>query len=567
MFKQYFQEELAAFKNAAGYFSKKHPAIAPMLGKTSTDPDVKALFEGAAFLTGLIKEKIEDDFPEIIYELTRMFLPHYLKPLPSNTIIKFTPSDNLNEPQTIPAGTYINSIPVNGAVCRFKTCYDIEINPLKLLEASYQEHAGKPAYIKMLFELNGVNALTWEPNSIDFFISGSYEEASDIYLHLITNLNSISIRLIKSGEVYYLSPDNLRPMGFSEEEALIPYPSNAFRGYRLLQEYFFMPEKFLFLKLLGWENWNPKTKDTKFEICFELKDIPSAPLKIDKEIITLFATPAINIFKGETAPVILDHKRSEYEVMPAKNTRIYSIENIIGITKGNTSIRKYAPFHKFGQDKSLPVYNEILKYSHKENSIDTSIRVAYPENTEFIEEEVLSFDALCTNGNIPQNLLPEDIRIPTENSPEFASFTNITKPTTEISPKLDNNFLWKMLSHLYLNYTSISNAESLKALLNLYIPEDNSVEANNNRIKGIENIYTKRADRFIDGDLLRGRDIIIKMDSEHFSSKGDMYIFGSVLDVFFGLYASINTFTKLIMEDKKGETYSWRAKIGNQHLI
>ena len=109
MFNRSFQEEFSEFKKAAYQYSKKFPALAPMLGKTSTDPDVERLFEGVAFLTTKLNEKLSDDFPEIIHELIRMIIPHYLKPLPAATIIKFNPLDSLSQKQIIPKGTYIDS--------------------------------------------------------------------------------------------------------------------------------------------------------------------------------------------------------------------------------------------------------------------------------------------------------------------------------------------------------------------------------------------------------------------------------------------------------------------------
>ena len=51
---------------------------------------------------------------------------------------------------------------------------------------------------------------------------------------------------------YLLSASqSLRAVGFEEDEAVLPYPRRSFAGYRLLQEYFTFPEKFLFFELTG----------------------------------------------------------------------------------------------------------------------------------------------------------------------------------------------------------------------------------------------------------------------------------------------------------------------------
>ena len=64
MFNKYYQEELQNLRELAVEFSKVHPALAPMLSGPSTDPDVERLLEGVAFLTGLLRGKLDDDFPE-----------------------------------------------------------------------------------------------------------------------------------------------------------------------------------------------------------------------------------------------------------------------------------------------------------------------------------------------------------------------------------------------------------------------------------------------------------------------------------------------------------------------
>ena len=48
-----------------------------------------------------------------------------------------------------------------------------------------------------------------------------------------------------------LSPERLIPVGFAEDEGMLPYPRRSFIGYGLLQEYFCFPQKFFFLDLAG----------------------------------------------------------------------------------------------------------------------------------------------------------------------------------------------------------------------------------------------------------------------------------------------------------------------------
>lgn len=153
MFNRYYQDELAYLKELGAEFSKAHPALAPMLTGPTADPDVERLLEGVAFLTALLRQKLDDEFPELINELMQLIWPHYLRPIPSTTIVAFTPKPTLKQSQIIPSGIQIASIPVEGTSCLFKTAYDLEIHPLNLLDASFAQPSGRPPVIKLLLSL------------------------------------------------------------------------------------------------------------------------------------------------------------------------------------------------------------------------------------------------------------------------------------------------------------------------------------------------------------------------------------------------------------------------------
>jgi type VI secretion system protein ImpG len=132
--------------------------------------------------------------------------------------------------------------------------------------------------------------------------------------------------------------------------------------------------------------------------------------------------------------------------------------------------------------------------------------------------------------------------------------------------------LWRFLSHLSLNYLSLARAGNLRALLELYLFPEGSDRtanlANKKRIGGIENVQAKPSDRIVSGIMLRGQEILLNIRQDQFASQGDMFLFGCVLDQFLGGYASINSYTRLsIQEVMKGDTYQWPARLGDHPLI
>jgi type VI secretion system protein ImpG len=577
MFNRYFQQELNHLKDLGGEFAKMHPAVAPMLSGLSTDPDVERLLEGVAFLTGLMRQKLDDDFPEIIHELFQLIWPHYLRPLPSTSIVVFSPKSSLKQSVRVPKGVQLASEPVDGTTCLFRTCYDVDVHPLIITDAAVEEQAGMPPAIRMTFELQDIHLDEWEADNLRFYLAGSSTQAADIYLLLRHYLNKIVIRASDTGVPFTLPPEHLTPAGFDNREDLVPYPSQSYPGYRILQEYFILPEKFLFLDLNGLAQWTNRGRGSGFEIRFELNKMPFAAPRVRKDSFELSATPVINLFDQDADPIRLDHRQSDYLIRPAGNNgynfQVYSVENVTGFVQGTAQERKYVPFEMFAPNQETsPAYHVKIRQSPVHSRFDFYLSVAYPPGIGTPPPETLSIQLQCTNGLLPEGLQAGDICHPTSSTPEFVDFKNIRPPTSSIYPPLGRNLLWKLVSHLSLNYQSLAKIDNLRAIFELYNFEENrdrpTFLANQKRIAGIEAVETRSTNRLVDRVIMRGREIQLKMRQDHFAGEGDLYLFGTILDHFLGSYASLNTFTQLIVKEVlKGEVYQWPARIGDHPLI
>jgi type VI secretion system protein ImpG len=249
------------------------------------------------------------------------------------------------------------------------------------------------------------------------------------------------------------------------------------------------------------------------------------------------------------------------------------MENVVGFVQGTAKERPYVPFDYFAAgEQSGSVYQTARRNSPVRSGFDVYLSVAHPKGSGIPVSETLSIKLLCTNGSLPENLQVGDISLPTSSSPELVEFSNIRHPTINILPPLTGNILWRLLSHLSLNYVSLAKVENLRAILDLYVFEENpdkaSVLSNKKRIAGLEKVESKSLNRLISGIMRSGREIKIKARSDHFSGPGDLYLFGCMLDHFLGSYASINTFTRLVIEDVvKGDVYQWPERIGDHPLI
>jgi type VI secretion system protein ImpG len=121
-------------------------------------------------------------------------------------------------------------------------------------------------------------------------------------------------------------------------------------------------------------------------------------------------------------------------------------------------------------------------------------------------------------------------------------------PTLPLYPPLVGGYEWHLISHLALNYLSLTKPETLRSILELYEwnVEGSTKNANRNRITGIIGTHPKPINHIYRGSVIRGIEVKLEVDETHFEyGAGDLHLFGRVLREFFALYASINSFVAL----------------------
>lgn len=559
--------ELFRFKELANEFAEAVPALAPFLGGSGKDPDVERLLDAAAFQNGLLGSRIRSDFPELVRTLADLVIPHYLRPFPASTIIGFSPGHALGESVIIPAGTQLGSMPVDGTSCRFTTTRELEIHPLEMGDLEVNQVSAQAARIRLPVTLLGLSLSAWNPGSLGIFLAGDRASAAGLFRLLSLNVTGISVVPAEGGADLTLPPESLRALGFEHRESLIPYPPQAFPGYRLLQEYFHAPEKFLFLELTGWERWKYRGDGTRFTINFELEGYTGQEQWPGRVSCIANAVPAVNLFSHAAVPVPIDHRARRHLVRPhgpnPNHHRVFSVDRVTGFSRRSGRERPYAAFELFGPAASAePAYFASLERSPAGDGHDVYLKVAFPEGVDFTAGETLSIELTCTNGTLPDSLRIGDIRLPGAGMPSNVSFSNITPVNPGAAPPLGPGLLWRLAGHLYLNHATLGNAEHLLALLRLYLPQnsvpDGPQAANLKRIEGIEDVNIAHCESMVEGIPIRVSSIKLKARQDHFAGSGDLYLFGCILDRFFAEYASINCLTRLTVDELlQGESHQW----------
>ena len=586
MYNIYYQEELAFLREMGREFAAAHPAVGYMLESTSADPEVERLLEGVAFLTGRVRQKLDDEIPELFQSMMSLLWPHYLRPVPSTGILQFQPmAEQLSDVLTIPRGTEVESIPVDGTNCRFHTCYDVEAAPIELAAAALDLPMASDAQLRLSFRISGkVKLDQMNLRRVRVFLADEVVRASMLFLWLMRYARHVELRDPNTGRSMQLDNSVIKQGGFSKDEAILPYPAHSFTGYRLLQEYFTCPMKFYFIDFSGLERLRLIEATDNFEIIVPFSRRPEDELRVDKNSLRLFCTPIVNLFQHTADAIRVDHTRTEYRIRPATfagapldHYEIYSVDSVVGLVQGEAQRRDYPPLHAFqhvgGVGQDAIYYQTRLYDAVVGEGTDTYISFVSADQKYVVPPtETVSVDIAVSNRNLASRLKVGDVSVATTNSPEFAKFRNITPISRSLRPPLGKGLHWRLISHLSLNYLSLLSVEALRGILELYnyqaLYDRQAARENILRLEGLVSLEAKPVERLIGGAPMRGASIMLHMNEDSFAGEGDMYVFASVLNEFFALYASINALTELKVRGTKfGEIYQWPARLGQQVIL
>ncbi|WPC76857.1 type VI secretion system baseplate subunit TssF [Vibrio porteresiae] len=585
---KYFREELAFLKEQGKEFTEIHPQLARFLHGRNTDPDVERLLEGFAFLTARLREKVEDEFPELTHSIINMLWPNYLRPVPSMSIVAFDPDKSVSEKQTVVRGTQLDSKPVFGTKCHFRTCRDVELYPLHCLNVS-AEHSRESTILSLDMSINGdISAGDAKLDTLRFYLGGDKYSSQMLYLWLNHYLGKMTVEV--NGVEFALPRNAFATVGFDSDQALLPYPKNVYEGYRILQEYLSFPEAFHFVDVKGLNQALPKQVCGEFTLKIYFSKTLPTDVRVRNDNFQLYCTPVINLFEHDADPIDLNGKKTEYRVIPSSrypaHYEVFSIDSVTGWQDSMESGRRvrgekrvYSAFESFqheverARNRKALYYRSRTKESIRGDGFDSFISfVRSDETVSTGVDEAVSIKLTCTNRLLPLELGVGDICEPTDTSPPYATFRNISVPTQSLRPVLDGSLLWTLISNLSLNYLSLLSKDALSSVLRAYdfraLVDRQAERIGRQRLEGILNIESKPVDKILRGLPVRGLQSTLYVDQTKFGSEGDLFLFGTVLSHFFALYASINSFHELVIVNfTNQEKYTWGTQSGMQPLI
>jgi type VI secretion system protein ImpG len=605
----HYNQELSYLRKLAAQFAEAHPKIAGRLrlgADASEDPHVERLLEGFAFLTARIRHKIEDDLPELSESLLSILYPHYQAPIPSMAVIQLDLSSDQNELTkgcVIPRQTLLETEPIQGEPCRFRTCYPVHLWPVEVKSAAFQlppfaapmtPHSKEAAAVlKIVLACRGAGvrfpSLTMP--AARFFLKGQAQYIHQLYELIFNNVMEVALaRSPDDPEPILLEKEAVHQVGFEREEGMLPYAPRSFLGYRLLTEFFTFPEKFLFFEV-NWETPQAlKPFGPQLEIYLYLnrtgKDLPA---NVSADTFRLGCTPMVNLYRHRAEPMQLTQTDFEYRIVPDARRplshEVYSVNEVKAYSPEGEEVR-IPPFFsiRHGSEQQGRRYWHAARRTaeHTGDITDrgTEVYLSFVDldfQHDVPSDWTVDIETTCCNRDLPSRLPFGGDQPQLQMSEGGALISRIrclTPPTRTFRPALRKAALWKIISHLSLNHMSLvehgDKAEALRELLKIYDFADSA--ETRKMIEGIIQVSSQRVigrvTRGMAGAFCYGLEVTIQFDPEKFTGSG-LYLFASVLERFLALYCTVNSFTKLVatVKGREGVLKRWSPRTGEKLLV
>lgn len=647
---QLYNEELAHLREVGAEFAQAFPKIAARLtmdGMEVADPYVERLLEGFAFLAARVQLKIKAEYPQFVQHLLETLYPNALAPTPSMAVLRLQP--DLSDPSLV-KGTRVARgstvhVNVNTAAgqgtanterrCEFRTAHEVCLWPLDITAVRYSAHTAdlplaqlpiaRQARSSLRLRLRLHGGARWEALPLDtlsLHLSGPDDISQRLHALLVSALigswvpvppsSSSSPGMSNGGNSsgnssatqWRHAEDSLRTQGFADEEALLPEALRGFSGYRLMQEYAALPQRFLFVELTQLRTRLARLSDTEAEVVLLFDQIdPSLEALVDAGAVALFCTPAINLFPRRLDRIQLSpgggHVEGsspqpwEHHVVPDRTQpmdfEVHSLLSVTGYGVGSVAEQSFLPLYSTVHPEpvqhvayySLRREPRLLsRHQQQQGSrssyVGTEVYLALvdPLHAPYAEDmRQLALSALVTNRDLPL-LVSSSSTWRLETPGPVKSVQALHAPSAPQMRWPRGELGWQLISQLTLNHLSIVDeaperaAAALRSLLALHGPQQGPWL---HQIEGIRAVNAQVVTRRLpfEGPLTFGRGVQIDVTVDELAFQGHgAVLLGAVLERYFARQAAINSFTLTRLHStRRGLLMQWPARVGTGRIL
>ena len=609
-FKDYYRAELDRFEEEVKVYAALHDRTAGRLHLTdraSRDPHVERLIQSMAFLAARIEKKLDSEFPQLTDAMLEILYPNMARPIPSVAIVQVQPDDSITEKgKKIDRHSRFIVESGKGGKAKgfeFRSTTDLKLWPLSITSVSLNDvdakwsarHPGSTHLLRIRLRVeNGFRIGELELDRLRFQITGSAPEKHDLFGLLTCFTTGVELA---SGE----GPDQrifdvtrrMTTGAFSPDEAILDHPRKCFDGFRLLQEYFTCPDKFLCFDIEGFGDLaGVESCEVELTIGFS-RGIAFERSRLSENTFKLFCLPLVNLFSHDASPISLTGTVEAYPVHLDEGLESYDIIEVRDTADPDIV---YEPFFRqrhgeAGPESSaddmtgkrffLPVWRD-----GSPSKKSARLHLSLVDQDMILQRDgvkSVSIKVRATNGDRPsrwtgwrtdeQNIAVQDPggRPITELGPIRLE----SPPSASMIQPLGRRGQWRLTSLLSQGLLSVleDNGAGLRNLLKAVDPTPRT--SREKYIDGIVRVTADYVNRRIQTSqgtaVARGYLIELILDPDGYPGRGAI-LFASVLDRFFAALCPVNFFTQVALKSSDEASgiqglKPWPPRSGEKELL
>lgn len=615
-FLRYYSQELQHLREVGGEFARDYPKIAGRLGLDGfecSDPYVERLLEGFSFLAARVQLKIDAEFPRFTQHLSELVYPHFLAPTPSMAVVQLQPdlgNPALQKGFVVPRGSAMRSVlgKDDNTACEYRSAHQLTLWPIDIAEAKFFTYGGKDgatgaqlppavkAGVRLRLRSTGAAFRDLPLDRLCLHLRGADDLPVRLYEKLVAGVEGVLVTpATRPAAWHHLLPKAaLRPLGFDEDESLLPSGRRTFRGYRLLQEYFAFPQRYHFIELAGLRAALRQCADKEVEVTILLGRADAQLEKtIDASHFALHCTPVINLFPRRADRINVSGEQFEYHVLVDRTRpmdyEVFQVESVTGYGSGAGAEQAFEPFYTARDIGALHQQKAFFQIRREPRVVSQRQRRDGPRSSYIGSEAFISIvdaaeapysadlrqlglSVLCTNRDLPLSMpigVGKTDFILDAGAPVTA-LRCLAGPSQPHPSFAEGSAAWRLLNQLSLNYLSLTDTDAeqgalaLREMLALYC---HRTDLNAQRqVEGVRSIASRAVTRRMPspGPITFGRgiEVTVTLDDAAFEGTG-AFLLGGVLSEFFAQYVSINSFTETVIRTlARGDIMRWPARGG-----
>jgi type VI secretion system protein ImpG len=617
---RYYNQELRYLRELGGDFAREFPKIASRLGMEGlevTDPYVERLLEGCAFLAARVQLKQDAEFPRLSHRLLELVYPNFLAPVPSMMVAQVLPVTDaalLKGPVLARDTRLLGPRTALGPTrCEFRTAQPLQLTPLSTVSAEYFLNTadlgvsglGLPVRprcgVRITLQLPaGMSLAKLEVDHLRFFFGGQTEVA--MHLHELLLSSTVGVLVGAPGKAAeaqrrLLPKTCLTPVGYADDEAMLPVTLRGYAGTRLLQEYFAFPERFLFADLGGLREVFAGIAGNTVEIVLLLSQLGQGlDGAVSAANFALHCVPAINLFPKRADRIHINESDFEFHVVADRTAPLdYEVYDVTGLQGYDDSggERRFLPLYAPSREAPAQqaAYYTIWREPRlmSENARRDGPRSGYvgsevfvalvdPQDAPYPDKlRQVAVQTRCTNRDLPLFMRSNNAtgEFSVEAGVPVASVRVAAGPSRPATALREGGVAWRLVNLLSLNYLSLIDTEGGEAVVALRdllsrLPQGSEPTVRR-QIEALQQVQTRPVVRRhpLRGPIAFGRGIEVRLTVDELGyTGGSAFLFGAAMHHYLARHVSMNSFVETVLVSlTRGELTRWVPSRGARPVL